>query len=618
MRASTFIFTGPRVSSNVFKSSTQFGSTSTIIPYQIQQLHTSLNQSPRSPRSRFPVVSQAGSSNASPSFRNQYGSIRNHGHSATSTTSEPIEPIPEISEENTYDIVIIGGANAGLALGCALLSQPTISTTTKIVLIEGSSLDKTRNWSGKGDWENRISSLTWENISWLESIGVWKHIEESRSCPVEEMIIWANPSPDSFPTIHFPPLGHPMARMTENMNLQKALLKRIEEIGNNIITIKENSRVNEMRLGDGERWVGLKIGDEWIKGSLVIGADGPNSPVRLFSKIETYGHAYNTHAVVATLNHSPSPLYSNTTAFQRFLPTGPIAFLPLNETTSTMVWSTLPLHAKALKNLNQEALTILINCGYSLPESSLNILTNKMIERDQQNNPLSAEEINNLLSEIIEIPNNDISSEQPILPPRITSIEKKSVAGFPLRLSHANEYIGKRTVLVGDAAHTIHPLAGQGLNQGLNDVQSLSKILENSKILGGDLGSITNLKEYSKERYPLNHLILSTTDKLHYIFRARNPIINWFRGTGLDIINELNPLKKLLMGGAGAGAGAAPQLSNGVKRDNSKKETGWQSMTANSLDNWFTIKNVSKMAGGVAVGLLREGARRAAGSLQKK
>ncbi|WWC71990.1 ubiquinone biosynthesis monooxygenase COQ6 [Kwoniella pini CBS 10737] len=620
MRGSTSILALPKASS----SSCSIARSIRLISRETRSLHSSksssLLRSSTSSRSNTPTI-----------LKNGYGSIRYHGHSTSPAGAEPIDPIPDIGIENTYDIVIIGGANAGLALACALLAQPTISTTTKILLLEGSSLDKTRQWTGEGNWENRISSLTWENISWLDSIGVWKHIKDDRSCPVEEMVIWANPSPSSFPTIHFPPLGHPMARMTENMNLQRALLRRIEEVGKGIVDIKEGARVNEMRLGEGERWVGLKVGDEWLKGSLVVGADGPNSPVRLFSGIETYGRAYQTHAVVATLKHSPSPLYPNTTAFQRFLPTGPIAFLPLNEENSTMVWSTLPQHAKALKNLSKESLTQLVNAGYQLPESILTILTDQMIKQDKIGKPITVFEINEIIN--LNYVNSNDNVDQPILPPNINSIEMSSVASFPLKLSHAKEYLGKRTVLVGDSAHTIHPLAGQGLNQGLSDVICLSKILENSKKLGGDLGSKTNLIDYSRERYFKNHLILSTTDKLNYIFKSRNFLINLIRSNGLEIINELTPIKKFLMNGAGAAVTSTfdqtrqpDGLSKSQRREfgRSTPESplpniqGWQKTAASSVENWFTLKSVIGMAGGIAGGLIREGVKKATGSLQKK
>jgi ubiquinone biosynthesis monooxygenase Coq6 len=105
----------------------------------------------------------------------------------------------------------------------------------------------------------------------MSGIGAWSHIKRKRSCPVEEMIVYSNPSSDSTPSIHFPPLGHPMAYMTENINLQRALLRRIEEVGKGVVDIREGGKVGGMKLGEGGRWVGLKVGDDhWVKGSVVV------------------------------------------------------------------------------------------------------------------------------------------------------------------------------------------------------------------------------------------------------------------------------------------------------------------------------------------------------------
>ncbi|WWD19612.1 ubiquinone biosynthesis monooxygenase COQ6 [Kwoniella shandongensis] len=583
-------------------------------------LHIGTSRSSTASSSLLAQQSSCTKSLAQPRF-----AIGIRGHATSSSTPiEEVEPIPAISEENTYDVVIIGGANAGLAFACALLSQPTIAKTTRILLLEGASLDRTRSWSGKGDWENRVSSLTAENVAWLDSIGVWKHIEQDRSCPVDEMVIWANPSESSTPTIHFPPLGRPMARMTENLNLQRALLRRIEEVGKGVVTIKENSKVAEMRLGEGGRWVGLRIGDAWLRGSLVVGADGPNSPVRHFSKIESYGHAYQTHAVVCTLNHFASSLYPNTTAFQRFLPTGPLAFLPLSGEASTMVWSTSPENAAALKRLAPEALVGMVNAGFTLPESTLMALVEKMLEADRQGVPLTSDQISSLIATL---PSPPLSTDQPILPPNVTSIPAKSIASFPLRLTHADVYLGPRTALVGDAAHTIHPLAGQGLNMGLADVKSLSEVLERARALGGDLGSQTSLADYPRERYPLNHLMLSTTDKLHYIFRARGGLVNWIRGTGLDVINELGPIKKILMGGAGAGTlgvggGKRTDEQREFGRANATDELppigGWPMTAAKGVEGWFALKGVMGMVGSVVKEGAKMGVGKAASLIAKK
>jgi ubiquinone biosynthesis monooxygenase Coq6 len=359
-----------------------------------------------------------------------------------------------------------------------------------------------------------------------------------------------------------------MAFMTENTNLQSALLRRIEEVGKGRVEIREmeRGRVGEMILGEGERWVGLKVGEEWVKGSVVVsslvyhwlfyifmsqvGADGPNSPVRKFAQIDTYGHSYPTHAVVATMHHLANPLSPNDTAYQRFLPTGPLAFLPLSETASTLVWSTSPALAAAYKKLGSDALVVMVNAGYTLPESALAEINAIILSSPT---PPSAADLKSLVAPYLP----QIPMDTP-LSTTITAIPSASIASFPLRLSHADVYHSPstpRVVLIGDAAHTIHPLAGQGLNMGLADVRALSDVWEETKQRGGDLGSYTSLLGYSRARYAANHVLLSMTDKLHHIFGARGGVVDWVRGWGLEVINELGPIKKALMQNAGAKVG---------------------------------------------------------------
>ena len=339
---------------------------------------------------------------------------------------------------------------------------------------------------------------------------------------------------------------------------------------------------------------------------MVVGADGPNSPVRKYSDIESFGHSYDTHGVVATLKHAKSPLYPNNTAFQRFLPTGPLAWLPLDEESSTMVWSTRPDHAAAYKRLDPEALVEVVNAGYTLPEQTLEQLNEAVLLADASGSgaPLSASAIRSLLS-TLPIPSN--TAEPAILPPAVRSIPPRSVASFPLRLSHAAEYLGApgtRTVLVGDAAHTTHPLAGQGLNMGLADVRALADAWETARSVGGDLGSVTSMAPYPRVQYPANQLLLSTVDVLHHVFRNRSQVGNWVRGMGLDVINELGPVKRLLMQGAGAvpsqGARQGPG-GHGVKGgEDGKRGRGWPYAAASGLEGWLGAKKVLGQAVGMA------------------
>lgn len=246
-----------------------------------------------------------------------------------------------------------------------------------------------------------------------------------------------------------------------------------------------------------------------------VGADGFNSPVRKFAGIESYGWAYDTQGIVATLFHAPrSPLQGpNTVAYQRFLPTGPIAFLPLSETASTLVWSTKPHLANALKATDPRILVGMINAAFRLPDISLRYLYTRILESQAEGSTLTEAEFREEVafrerSDSIDshsafsslattgdpgVPPPDVD----LVPPLIHDIQPGTVASFPLRFSHAESYVGEgagaRTVLVGDAAHTIHPLAGQGLNLGLGDAEALTKCIEDALMVGGDIGKSLSL-----------------------------------------------------------------------------------------------------------------------------
>jgi ubiquinone biosynthesis monooxygenase Coq6 len=192
----------------------------------------------------------------------------------------------------------------------------------------------------------------------------------------------------------------------------------------------------------------------------------------------------------------------NTTAYQRFLPTGPIAFLPLSPRASSLVWSTSPALASVLTKADPVALTSMINAAFRLPEPSVRYLHQRLLET-----PLSPED---LRAEIafreqahgitpysprasanvdpdeanVGIPEQDAEA----FPPLVASIQPGTVVSFPLRFRHAEEYIGKRTALIGDAAHIIHPLAGQGLNLGLSDAAALARCIHTAIMHGGDIG----------------------------------------------------------------------------------------------------------------------------------
>jgi ubiquinone biosynthesis monooxygenase Coq6 len=212
------------------------------------------------------------------------------------------------------------------------------------------------------------------------------------------------------------------------------------------------------------------------------------------------------------MSHPPRGAFQspNTSAFQRFLPTGPIAFLPLSPTVSSLVWSTRPHIASALLASEPQILASMINAAFRLPEVSLNYLYDRIIEAQAKGTPLTHHELseeilfreqshaidqNSAYASATIQPKEELgipSHDSELVPPLVTSLQHGTVASFPLRFNHTESYIGEgkgaRTVLVGDAAHTVHPLAGQGLNLGLADVECLARCINNALLQGGDIG----------------------------------------------------------------------------------------------------------------------------------
>jgi ubiquinone biosynthesis monooxygenase Coq6 len=139
------------------------------------------------------------------------------------------------------------------------------------------------------------------------------------------------------------------------------------------------------------------------------------------------------------------------------------------------------------------------------------------------------------------------SSDRSVIPQSIKGIQAGSVASFPLKMRHADTYIGSRIALIGDAAHTIHPLAGQGLNQGQEDVQSLVRTLEFAVEHGQDIGDPLSLESYTAERYAANNALLGVVDKLHKLYSVESGPLVPLRSLGLSAVNSVGPLKAFFM-----------------------------------------------------------------------
>ncbi|KAJ5522296.1 hypothetical protein N7527_006411 [Penicillium freii] len=469
-----------------------------------------------------------------------------------------------------YDVVCVGGGPAGLGLLAALRASP-ITSKLKVALIESQDLRKAKAWDLEpNQFSNRVSSLTPSTVSFLRSIGAYDQLDVNRVQEYQDMQVWDGQTGSrisfdwSMETSPFEEM-RTVATMTENANLVRALLRRIADSGDENLSLFSNSTVASIENGsdlkpegpDLSAWPVLTVKPtgpapetetpKRIAARLLVGADGINSPVRSFADIPTQGWDYGRHGVVASLALAepatqPFPA-SKRTAYQRFLPAlgGPIALLPLPNNHATLVWSTTPENAAYLKSLPTPAFLAMVNAAFRLDMTDLTYMMGM-----QSCSSSSSDSTHSHQDELTwRVQHTPLPSQ---IPPPATAVQTGTVASFPLRFRHAAQYVSPRIALVGDAAHVIHPLAGQGLNLGLADVASLSKTIQYAVSHGMDVGDLLTLERYSSERYLPNAKIGGACDLLHKMYNVpgEGPI-TWARSLGLGVVDRLPFVKSFLM-----------------------------------------------------------------------
>ncbi|KAM5274798.1 ubiquinone biosynthesis monooxygenase COQ6, mitochondrial isoform 3-T3 [Ctenodactylus gundi] len=259
-----------------------------------------------------------------------------------------------------------------------------------------------------------------------------------------------------------------------------------------------------------------------------IGADGYNSGVRQAAGIPNVSWNYDQSAVVATLHLSEAT--ENNVAWQRFLPSGPIALLPLSDTLSSLVWSTSHDHAAQLVSMNEEEFVDAINSAFWSDANHTDFID-------------SAGSV--LQYAVALLRPTKVSARQ--LPPSVARVDAKSRVLFPLGLGHAAEYVRPRVALIGDAAHRVHPLAGQGVNMGFGDISSLVHHLSAAAFNGKDLGSMSHLTGYETDRQRHNVALLAATDLLKRLYSSSASPLVLLRTWGLQATNAVSPLKEQIM-----------------------------------------------------------------------
>jgi 2-polyprenylphenol 6-hydroxylase len=381
-----------------------------------------------------------------------------------------------------FDMVVIGGGLVGASLVAALRSSGL-----RIALIEPrepSSLPSDESW------DSRIYAISPGSVEFLHDLGIWQRMDASRLTPVYDMTVFGD---DNCSHIHFSAYETGVAELAyiiENRQLQTAVWEVLQsEKELNIIcpasctAIIWHSTHAEVQLEDGRT----------LEATLVVGADGVNSWTRQQADIAVSRHAYQQIGVVA--NYSTELPHRNT-AHQWFRRDGVLALLPLTDYRVSMVWSTSEIHASQLREFSAKDLCTHVAEASSYTLGKLDLIT----------------------------------------PP----------AGFPLNFAHVDHLIKPRLALVGDAAHGIHPLAGQGVNLGLRDARKLAEIIR-ERGLQSDIGDFMLLRRYECARKEDILALEVVTDGLQKLFNNSNPTLARMRNLGLEITNHLPFIKKQLM-----------------------------------------------------------------------
>ena len=399
-----------------------------------------------------------------------------------------------------YDIIIIGGGMVGLTLACALGQQQF-----NVAIIEAY---EPADINLQDDYELRVSAISKSSQQILKNVGAWQGMLNRRACAYQHMHVW-DATGDGH--IHFDAadlgidsLGH----IIENKVIQFALLEQC-------LTLKTvdwlcPQQVTEFVFTDDEQQLVLSNGKR-LSAKLIVGADGANSKVRDAAGIDLNQSPYEQKAVVAVVK---SNLHHKDTAWQRFLPSGPLAFLPLSDGSCSIVWSAESARADELMAME------------------------KNVFIDELQNAFE-----NTLGKIEHV------SER---------------AAFALVRRHANEYVKSGLALIGDAAHTIHPLAGQGVNLGLLDAAALAETLLNARATGKNIASLTTLRKYERWRRADNSLMMYSMSGFKNLFSNEQTELSFVRNAGLNIVNGLGPVKNKLMRHALGLEGDLPQMAKPI------------------------------------------------------
>uniref|UniRef100_A0A2C9H898 Ubiquinone biosynthesis monooxygenase COQ6, mitochondrial n=1 Tax=Anopheles quadriannulatus TaxID=34691 RepID=A0A2C9H898_ANOQN len=440
---------------------------------------------------------------------------------ATTASNRHANTESTATDAQHYDIIIVGGGMVGTALACALGKNSRLQNKN-ILLLEAAAGFKQPSTE---QYSNRVSAISKGTYRLMRTIGAWEEIERTRVKPVLKMQVWDACS-DALITFNYDDFAENISWIVENDVLLASIYRQLEGVPN--VRVRYSSKLASCELiRDGADRSTVRLADgETLKCDLLVGADGYNSLVRRQMGVQNFALAYNQMGVVATLRLANAPS-DNVTAWQRFLPTGPIALLPLSDDTSSLVWSTGVAEAKRLLQLDGDSFIAAVNAAFHKPMPR-NTLVDDVMKG---------------VHSLIKQTTGQRLEAAPVVEAEVAS----SRAAFPLGLGHTSTYVGQGVCLIGDAAHRVHPLAGQGVNLGFGDVQTLVDVLADANYAGLGISNVSELLKYEQQRLKHNVPVLLTTHSLQRLYTTDFVPTVALRSIGLTLTNALPPVKKFLM-----------------------------------------------------------------------